>query len=85
MSAATAALASASAELDGATPQTVADTYAEKKSVNRKLTHFMLIPKTIQAMPSRKEMYCLITCVLIVTFNIHLQKERKEQMKTNLL
>ena len=50
MSAATAALASASAELDGATPQTVADTYAEKKSVNRKLTHFMLIPKVLGKM-----------------------------------
>ena len=37
--------ASASAEPDGATPQAVADIYAKKKSVNDKLTHFMLIPK----------------------------------------
>jgi len=37
--------ASASAESDGATPQSVVDIYAKKKSVNDKLTHFMLIPK----------------------------------------
>ncbi len=37
--------ASASAESDSATPQAVVDIYAKKKSVNDKLTHFMLIPK----------------------------------------
>ena len=37
--------ASASEESDGATPQAVANIYTEKKSVNDKLTHFMLIPK----------------------------------------
>ena len=38
-------VASASVEPDGATPQAVADVYAKKKSMNDKLTHFMLIPK----------------------------------------
>ena len=38
-------VAAASAASDGATPQAVVDIYAKKKSVNDKLTHFMLKPK----------------------------------------
>jgi hypothetical protein len=37
--------ASTSAESNGATPHAVVDIYAKKKSMNVKLTHFMLIPK----------------------------------------
>jgi hypothetical protein len=77
--------ASASAESDGATPQAVVSIYAKKKSMNDKLTHFMLIPKDNSGNAIMKGMYCSITCVLIVTFNMHLQKERKRQMKMNLL
>ena len=44
----------ASAESDHATPQAVAETNAEKKSVNAELTHFMLIPKDDSGNPMMK-------------------------------
>ena len=47
-------VAAASAASDGATPQAVVDIYAEKKSVNDNLKHFMLIPKNEAGNPTLK-------------------------------
>ena len=47
-------MAVASVASDGATPQAVVNIYAKKKSVNDKLTHFMLIPKDDEGNPTLK-------------------------------
>ena len=77
-------LAGASAASDGATPQAVVDIYAKKKSWMPNSHISCWYPWTMQAIPHWKEMHCLITCVLFVNFNMHLQKER-ERMKTKQL